>query len=52
MSLDAGSSGTLAVSGFAKTATRVVLVATIADKPGVQVPFDYGATLASTLASK
>ena len=40
------------MNGFGKTATRVVLVATIADKSGVQVPFSYGASVASTLAAK
>ena len=52
MALGAGSAGSLSVSGFGKTATRVVLVATIADQPGVQVPFAYGASVASTLASR
>jgi hypothetical protein len=52
MTLDTGSAGSLAVSGFGKTATRVVLVATIADKPGIQVPFTYGASVSSTLASR
>jgi len=53
MPLDAGSAGSLTVNGFGKTATRVVLVATIADKPGVEVPFSYGASVAaSTLAAK
>jgi hypothetical protein len=52
MTLDAGSAGSLTVSGFGKTATRVVLAATIADKAGVQVPFAYGASVSSTLATK
>ena len=52
VALDAGSAGSVAVNGFGKTATRVVLAATIADKPGVQVPFSYGASVASTLASR
>jgi hypothetical protein len=52
MALDAGSAGSLAVNGFGKTATRVVLVAAIADQPGVQVPFAYGASVASTLAAR
>ena len=52
MTLDSGSAGSLAVSGFGKTATRVVLVAAIADKAGVQVPFAYGASVANTIASK
>jgi hypothetical protein len=45
-------SGTLTVSGFGNTATRVVLVAAIADKPGVQVAFDSGASVSGTIASK
>jgi hypothetical protein len=52
MTLDGGSAGSLQVSGFGKTASRVVLVAAIADQAGVQVPFSYGASLATTLASK
>ena len=52
MTLDAGSAGSLAVSGFGTAATRVVLVATIADKAGIQVPFSYGASLGTTVASR
>jgi hypothetical protein len=45
MTLDAGSAGTVVISGFGKQATRVVLAATIVDRTGVQVPFTYGASV-------
>jgi hypothetical protein len=53
IALDATSSGSATVSGFGAQATRVVLVATIVDRPGAQVPFSYGASVASgSLAAK
>jgi len=39
------------VSGFGKSATRVLLAATIADKAGVLVPYSYSAAVGTTLAS-
>jgi hypothetical protein len=53
ISLDGGSAGSVVISGFGKQATRVVLSATIADKPGVLVPYSYSASVGTgTLASK
>jgi Family of unknown function (DUF6055) len=53
MPLDGGSAGTLLIRSFGQKATRVLLAATIADRPGVQVPFSYGATVSgATVATK
>ena len=52
ITLSGGSAGSVVVSGFGGQVTRVLLAATIADKEGAQVPYSYGATVASTLAGK
>jgi hypothetical protein len=53
MALDAGSAGSLVVPGFGKQVSRLIVVATIADRSGVQVPFSYGASVGgSTVATK
>ena len=53
VTLSAGSSGSIVVQSFGKQVSRVVLVATIADRPGVQVPFSYSAAMGgSTVAAK
>ena len=53
VALTTGSAGSIVVRSFGKQVSRVVLVATIADRPGVQVPFSYGATVGgSTVATK
>jgi Family of unknown function (DUF6055) len=53
MSLDGSSAGSLVVSGFGSKATRVLLAATIADRPGVLVPYTYSATVdAATVAAR
>jgi hypothetical protein len=53
ISLDAGSAGSVSIKGFGTQVSRVLLAATIADRPGTQVPFSYGATVgAATVAAK
>jgi hypothetical protein len=52
ITLNGGSAGTVVVNGFGNQVTRVVLAATIADKPGVQVPYSYGAAVAATTLAK
>jgi hypothetical protein len=53
MSLNGGSAGSLVVSNFGKQVTKVLLAATIADKPGVQVPYSYSASVGgATVAAK
>jgi len=43
--LDGGSAGSLTISGFGTRWARVTLVPTIADRPGAEVPYSYGATI-------
>jgi len=43
IALDAGSSGSVTVSGFGTRWSKVALVPTIADRPGAEVPFAYTA---------
>jgi hypothetical protein len=53
INLDGASSGSVVINGFGKQVARVLLAVTIADREGVQVPYSYGARLASgTVASK
>ncbi|HXF96264.1 MAG TPA: MXAN_6640 family putative metalloprotease [Gemmatimonadales bacterium] len=41
--LDRGSAGSLTIGGFGARWSKVTLVPTIADRPGAEVPFRYGA---------
>jgi hypothetical protein len=51
--LDSGSAGSVAISGFGKQVSRVLLAVTIADREGAPVAYGYGATLGSgSLAAK
>jgi hypothetical protein len=43
--LDGGSAGSVTITGFGTRWARVTLVPTIADRPGAEVPYSYGATL-------
>lgn len=43
--LDAGSAGSVTISGFGSRWARVTLVPTIADRPGAEVPYTYGAAV-------
>ncbi|MDP3910066.1 MAG: hypothetical protein Q8Q14_06715 [Gemmatimonadales bacterium] len=43
--LDAGSAGSVTIAGLGSRWARVTLVPTIADRPGAEVPFAYGATI-------
>ena len=52
MSLDGGSAGSVVVRSFGQQTSRVLLAATIADRAGVQVPYSYGATVGTTVATK
>lgn len=45
LALDAGSAGSVAIAGFGSRWSRVTLVPTIADRPGAEVPFAYGASV-------
>jgi hypothetical protein len=52
IALDGGAAGSHVVRDFGGGVTRVVLAVTIADRPGVRVPFAYGAALGATVASR
>jgi len=53
LSLNGGASGSVNVSGFGSSVSRVVLAATIADRPGVLVPFAYSASVGgATVATR
>jgi hypothetical protein len=43
--LDSGSSGTVTVRDFGSRWSKVTLVATIADRPGSEVPYSYSASI-------
>jgi hypothetical protein len=43
--LDGGSAGSVTISGFGTRWVRVTLVPTIADRPGAEVPYSYGASV-------
>jgi len=45
MVLDAEAQGSLEVSGFGTRWSKAVLMPTIADRAGVEVPYAYGAAL-------
>ena len=45
LTLDGGSAGSAAITGFGTRWSRVTLVPTIAGTAGAQVPFTYGAAL-------
>lgn len=45
MSLNGGSAGSVTITGFGSRWSRVTLVPTIADRPGAEVPYSYGATV-------
>lgn len=45
ISLDAGSAGSVTISGFGSRWVRVTLVPTIADRPGAEVPYSYSAAV-------
>ena len=47
LTLDAGSAGAISISGFGTRWTKVTLVPTIADRSGAEVPFSYGAQIAT-----
>ena len=47
ISLDGNSAGSVEITGFGKQSTRVLLAVTIADRAGVQVPYSYGASVAT-----
>ena len=53
IALNGSSAGSAVISGVGKQATRVVLSVSIADRPGVLVPYSYGASVtAAAVASK
>jgi len=43
--LDGASAGSVTIAGFGNHWVRVTLVPTIADRPGAEVPYSYGATI-------
>ena len=45
MTLDADANGSLEVSGFGTRWSKAVLMPTITDRPGTEVPYEYGAAL-------
>jgi hypothetical protein len=45
IALDGGSAGSITIDGLGTRWTRVTLVPTIADRPGAEVPYSYGATV-------
>ena len=45
IALDAGSAGSVVITGFGSKWSRVTLVPTIADRAGAEVPFAYGASV-------
>ena len=45
IALDGGSAGSISVAGFGTRWARVTLVPTIADRPGAEVPYAYGASV-------
>ncbi len=47
ISLDTFSAGSTTASGFGTRWAKVALVCTIAGRPGVEVPFSYGATIST-----
>ena len=44
VALDGGSAGSITVDGMGSRWSKLTLVATIADRPGIAVPYSYGAT--------
>ena len=47
VTLDGGSAGSITVDGMGTRWSKLTLVATIADRPGVAVPYSYGAAMVS-----
>ena len=45
IALDGGSAGSITVDGMGTRWSKLTLVVTIADRPGVAVPYSYGATV-------
>ena len=45
VALDGGSAGSITVDGMGSRWSKLTLVVTIADRPGIAVPYSYGATL-------
>jgi hypothetical protein len=45
IALDGGSAGSISVTGFGTRWAKVTLVPTIADRPGTEVPYGYGASV-------
>jgi hypothetical protein len=45
MTLDAGSAGSVTISGFGSRWGKVTLIPTIADRPGAEVPYSYTASV-------
>lgn len=45
IALDAGAAGTVTINGFGTKWSKVTLAPTIADRPGMEVPYQYSATL-------
>ena len=45
ITLDAGSAGSVTITGFGSRWSKVTLVPTIADRAGAEVPFAYGASV-------
>jgi hypothetical protein len=50
--LDAGSAGSATIAGLGTRFARVTLAPTIAGREGAEVPYAYGATLATAVAGK
>lgn len=46
VALDGGSAGSITVDGMGTRWSKLTLAVTIADRPGIAVPFSYGATVA------
>ena len=45
LTLDGGSAGSITVDGMGTRWSKLTLVVTIADRPGIAVPYSYGATV-------
>ena len=44
VALDGGSAGSITVDGMGTRWAKLTLAVTIADRPGIAVPYSYGAT--------
>jgi hypothetical protein len=51
VALNTGSAGSIAVDGMGTRWSKLTLVVTIADRPGIAVPYSYGATLRGSIAN-